>query len=186
VDGTVMERKVTLGQLVQPSDSAFVICDLSSLWLIADIPEQNAGNLRAGKSVQAEIAAFPGKIISGQLSFVSAVVSSETRTVRARMDLPNSNGLYKPDMLALVKMRDAAVRRTLIPIAAVVRENNEDFVFVREGEHNFRLRRVTLGNEFDSKRVLVDGLHAGDVIVLDGAFHLNNERKRLMTEGSAS
>jgi cobalt-zinc-cadmium efflux system membrane fusion protein len=186
VDGTVMERKVTLGQLVQPSDSAFVICDLSSLWLIADIPEQNAGNLRAGKAVQAEIAAFPGKLISGHLSFVSAVVNAETRTVRARMDLPNENGLYKPEMLALVKMRDTAAKKNLVPIGAVVRENNDDFVFVREGERKFRMRRVTLGSEFEGRRVLVDGLRPGDVIVLDGAFHLNNERKRLMTEGSAS
>jgi membrane fusion protein, heavy metal efflux system len=186
VDGTVMERKVTLGQVVQPSDTAFVICDLSTVWLVADIPEQAAGHIRVGKEVQAEVASFPGKVISGQVSFVSAVVNPETRTVRARMDLPNQAGLYKPDMLAVVRLRDLPSRRTVIPTSAIVRENNEDFVFVRERPGTFSLRRVTLGIETGDKRVLLDGIAPGESVVLDGAFHLNNERKREATEAAAS
>jgi cobalt-zinc-cadmium efflux system membrane fusion protein len=182
VDGTVMERKVTPGQVVQTSDTAFVICDLSSVWLVADIPEQAAGHIREGTDVKAEVASFPGKTISGRLSFVSAVVNPDTRTVRARMDLANAAGIYKPDMLALVRLRDLPRRTAVIPETAIVRENNQDFVFVAERPGAFNLRKVTLGIESGDDRVLVGGVRAGESIVLDGAFHLNNERKRQATE----
>ncbi|HVW87583.1 MAG TPA: efflux RND transporter periplasmic adaptor subunit [Bryobacteraceae bacterium] len=184
-NGTVMERKVTVGQLVQPAEPAFVISDLEQLWLIADIPEQNAGGLRAGEEVQAEVAAFPGEIIRGKLSFVSAVVNPETRTVRARMDLPNHAHRYKPEMLANIRLRDGAKRQTLIPDNAVVREDNQDHVFVQTGTDTYALRTVTLGDEFDGRRVVVSGLQPGEEIVLDGAFHLNNERRRILTQGAA-
>ena len=185
-DGTLMERKVTVGQLVQPTEPAFVISDLAQLWLVADVPEQSAGGLRAGKRVEAEVAAFPGQAIQGTLSFVSAVVSPDTRTVRARMDLPNTNNLYKPAMLATIRLRDEPHARTLVPLNAIVREDNAEFVFVGTAPGRFRLRKVVLGDDFDNRRVLMEGLNAGEQIVLDGAFHLNNERRRALTQAQGN
>jgi cobalt-zinc-cadmium efflux system membrane fusion protein len=184
-DGTLMERKVTIGQLVQPTEPAFVISDLAQLWLVADVPEQNAGGLRAGKSVEAEVAALPGHTIRGGLSFVNPIVTADTRTVRARMDLPNPSGLYKPAMLATMRMRDEPQPRTLIPQTAVVREDGGEFVFVGDPKGSFHMRKVALGADFNGRRVLVEGLARDEVIVLDGAFHLNNERRRALTQGAA-
>jgi membrane fusion protein, heavy metal efflux system len=183
IDGTVLERKVTVGQVVQPADTVFVVADLSRVWLVADVPEQSAGSIVNGKAVQAEIAAFPGLVLHGALTFVSAVVNPETRTVRTRMDLPNPDRRYKPAMLATMVLRDRPERKQLIPAAAVVRESNRDHVFVRKAADTYVLREVTLGGEFGDKRVLQDGLRADENIVLEGAFHLNNERKRLATQG---
>jgi membrane fusion protein, heavy metal efflux system len=183
-DGTLMERKVTVGQLVQPTEPAFVISDLAQLWVVADVPEQSAGGLRAGHRVEAEIAALPGPAVRGVLSFVTAVVNPETRTVRARMNLPNPEGLYKPQMLATMRMRDEPQVKTLIPQTALVREEGGEFVFVSDKKTSFRLTKVTLGEEFNGRRVLLDGLAPGAEIVLDGAFHLNNERRRELTQGA--
>jgi membrane fusion protein, heavy metal efflux system len=185
IDGTVLERKVTIGQIVQPAEIAFMIADLSSVWLMADIPEQDAGDITVGKAVEAEIAAFPEQIIQGRLSFVSATVNPETRTVRTRMNLPNPGGKYKPAMLATVTLKDGVQRERVIPATAVVRENNQDHVFVQTGEDTFVLQQVALGDEFGDSRVVKDGLQPGQKIVLDGAFHLNNERKRLALQGGA-
>lgn len=184
MNGTVLERRLTLGQVVQPADTAFEIADLSSLWLQADVPEQNAGNLRVGTRVEAVVSALPGVKIEGTLSFVSSTVNPETRTVRVRMDLPNPDRRFKPAMLATVTLRDQPERQQVIPNAAVVREENTEYVFVQLDEDRYVLRQVRLGAEIDGQRVLVEGVKEGEKILIDGAFHLNNERRRQLLRSS--
>ncbi|MBI2681190.1 MAG: efflux RND transporter periplasmic adaptor subunit [Candidatus Solibacter usitatus] len=184
MDGTVMARKVAPGQVIQAADTLAEIADLTQLWLVADVPEQHAGTLSAGQTVQAEIAALAGVPIKGKLAFVSATVNPETRTVRVRMDLPNPQRRYKPAMLATMSIADRAQRKRVIPAAAVVRDGDKEHVYVQSSPEVFTLRPVTLGDEFDGRRVLVDGLRAGEKIVVDGAFHLNNERIRLSVQGA--
>jgi len=178
LSGTVIERKGTLGQVVQPADTIYVVADLSNVWLVADVPEQSAQFVRPGESIEAEVAALPGKRISGWLSFVSATVNPETRTVRVRMDLPNPGREFKPAMLATVLIKGPPQKAKVIPSGAVVRVDNKDHVFVQTAPGSFRLREVELGSEFDGQRVLRSGLRGGEEIVVEGAFHLNNERNR--------
>src|SRR5262249_18087575 len=120
--GTVVQRHVAAGQVIQPADTLVEIADLSSLWLVAAIPEQSAGNILVGQSAEAEIEALAGEIIRGKLSFVSAMVNPETRTVRVRMDLPNVRQRYKPAMLAKMIVSGHRENRRVIPSSAVVRE----------------------------------------------------------------
>lgn len=178
IDGTVLERSVTVGQIVQPAEISFLIADLSNVWIVADVPEQGAGDLRTGKSVEAEVAAFPGEKIHGKLSFVSSTVSPETRTVRVRMNLPNSQSRYKPAMLVSVRLDGPLLNRRTVPVSAVVRENDHDNLFVQVAPQTFTLRQVTLGPEINDRRVLMEGVEPGEQIVLDGSFHLNNQRKK--------
>lgn len=185
ISGTVLERSVTIGQIVQPAEVTFLITDLSNVWLVADIPEQNSGNVTVGKLVEAEIPAFPEEKIQGRLSFVSATVNPETRTVRVRMNLPNPKGRYKPAMLVNVALEDQAQRERVLPATAIVRENDEDHVFVQTAPNKFLLRPVNLGGEYGDKRALISGVNPGEKVVLDGAFHLNNERKRAAIEGGS-
>jgi membrane fusion protein, heavy metal efflux system len=185
-DGTLLQRKVALGQVIQPADTVFEIADLSNLWLVADVPEQEAGNLVRGYSVDAEVGAFPGRTIRGTLSFVSATVDPDTRTVRVHMDLPNPGHRYKPAMLATMTLKDQRERKQIVPGAAVVREQDAYHVFVQVDNDTFVLRPVTLGQESGGSVVLLDGLRPGEKIVTDGAFHLNNERRRRATRGDES
>jgi membrane fusion protein, heavy metal efflux system len=185
-DGTLLQRKVALGQVIQPADTVFEIADLSNLWLVADVPEQEAGNLVRGYSVDAEVGAFPGRTIHGTLSFVSATVDPDTRTVRVHMDFPNPGHRFKPAMLATMTLKDQRERRQVVPGAAVVREQDAYHVFVQVDNDTFVLRPVTLGQESGGSVVLLDGLRPGEKIVTDGAFHLNNERRRRATRGDES
>ncbi len=184
MDGTVLSRKITLGQVIQPADTIVEISDLSSLWLVADVPEQTAGNLRVGQVVDAEIAALPGLRIHTHVSFVSATVNPETRTVRVRTDLRNPQRRFKPSMLATMTVRGDSARQQVIPSTAVVREDDNEHVFIQLSPDTFVLRQVKLGSEFEGKRVVLEGLKPGEKIVLDGAFHLNNERRRQLLRGS--
>ena len=94
------------------------------------------------------------------------------------MDLSNTERVFKPAMLANVLIEGRPQKRLVIPAAAVVREDNRDYVFVESGREAWRLRPVTLGTEHEGRRVLLEGLREGEKIVVEGAFHLNNERKR--------
>lgn len=184
IAGTVLDRTVTAGQVVQPADKVYVVADLSNVWLVADVPEQSAGHLAVGKRVRAEIPALPGRPIEGALSFVSATVNPDTRTVRVRMDVPNPSGEYKPAMLATMLLEGPPALRVVVPSAAIVREDNRDHVFVQTAPDAFVLRRVSLGGEQAGGRVVNEGLRVGEPIVVDGAFHLNNERKRLALQAN--
>ena len=183
MDGTILQRRIAIGQVIQPADTLVEIADLSNVWLVADVPEQQAASVVTGQQVEAEIEALPGQKIRGKLSFVSATVNPETRTVRARMDLANPNRKYKPSMLATMELHDPTQKKQVIPSAAVVREGNQEHGFVQLESDRFLLREVKLGEEQGGRRVLIDGIQTGERIVVDGAFHLNNERKRLAVQG---
>lgn len=176
--GTVLARHVTLGQVVQPADSAFEIADLSKLWLVADVPSAEAAGLYVGMAVEATIGMHNETHTSGRLAFVSSTVNEATRTVRVHLDLDNPAGRFKPAMLATMLLQGRTSPRTCVPVSAVVREDDRDYVFTQTGNGVFTLRPVVLGVEAGSHRVLQDGLRANETIVLDGAFHLNNERRR--------
>lgn len=178
ISGTVLERKVTQGQVVQPADTMFLVADLSSVWLVAEVPEQQATLIRRGESVEAEIASLPGDRLAGTLSFIAAIVNPETRTITVRMELDNADRRFKPAMLATMFIKGRPERRLAVPGAAVVRDENRDYVFVETGQNQYALRLVNLGAEHEGRRQVVSGLARGDRIVVDGAFHLNNERKR--------
>jgi cobalt-zinc-cadmium efflux system membrane fusion protein len=183
ISGTVLERKVTPGQIVQPADMAFLVADLSNVWLVANIPEDQAAAIQVGKTVIAKIPALPGRKIQGKLSFVSPIVNPETRTVQARMDLANMQGLFKPDMMAIMTFESRPEKKRTIPDTAIVREDNKDHVFIKTGPRKFVLREVELGMEAGDSRVLESGVSPGEKLVLNGAFNLNNERKQNLVKG---
>jgi len=183
ISGTVYARNVTIGQVVQTADIAFEIADLSRLWLVAEVPEIHASSLEVGKTVQATIPATPSDPITGKLSFVSPIVNPETRTVQARMDLPNAKGIFKPDMLASMTFESRPENRLTLPATAVVREDNRDFIFLQTANDEFILHPVELGPEVNERRVVLSGITGNEKIVLNGAFHLNNKRKQDQIKG---
>lgn len=183
LEGVVIERKVTPGQVVQPADALFTVADLSHVWLVAEVPEQQAALVKKGEAAQAEIPALSGRRIEGRLIYVADTVNPNRRTVTVRMDVDNPERMLKPEMLASMLIQGAPQRRLLIPAAAVVREDNKDYVFVQLDAQRFQLRPLTLGQESNGQIPVQAGLKSGESIVIDGAFHLNNERKRKELEG---
>lgn len=185
MSGTVLKREVAQGQVVQPADPAFTVADLSEVWVVADVPEDDAGHLQRGMEAEVTVPALPGEAIHGRLSYVSPTVDPALRTVQVRMDLKNPRGLYKPAMLASMTFTGRTEQKLTVPQTAVVREENKNYVFVQTGKGAFVLREVALGDEMDDRVVLESGVTPGEVIVLDGAFHLNNQRKQnLISAGS--
>lgn len=176
IKGVVVERKIAAGQVVQPSDVLFAVADLSRVWALAQVPEQQVGQVKVGQSVTIEVPALGNEKLQGKLIYVGQTVNPETRTVLVRTELDNKGGRLKPSMLASMLIESAPVKRLVVPITAVVRQDDADYVFVQEPENYFRLTPVKLAAEQNGQRVVLEGLKPGTRIVSDGAFHLNNHR----------
>lgn len=175
--GTVIDRKVTVGQVVQPADLMFAVADLSSLWVVGGVPEQVAREVEVKQKVDVQVPAL-NDTLQGRIVYVADTVSTDTRTVTVRTELSNTERLLKPAMLANLLITSSAVQILAVPTSAVVRQDDKDFVFLRVSPTQFRLTPVQLGAESSGFRPVVQGLQKDQVIVMDGAFHLNNERKR--------
>jgi cobalt-zinc-cadmium efflux system membrane fusion protein len=183
MSGVVVERHLSLGQVVQPSDALFVVADLSKVWAVAQVPEQQVRFVRVGEVVDLDIPALGAEKRSGKLVFVGQTVDPTTRTVLIRTELDNAKGDLKPSMLATMLVKGEAQPRLVVPSSAVVRENNLDHVFVAEANGRYRLRQVKLGEDQAGKRVVLTGLKAGENVVVEGGFYLNTERNRQAVEG---
>ena len=184
--GIVIERQISQGQVAQPGDPLFTVADLSSVWVVGALPEQIARSVKTGQNVQIDVPALGLTVeeatIAGKIIYVGDTVSPETRTVTIRTQVDNKDLALKPQMLATMKIQGAMEKTLAIPALAVVRENDKDHVYVKKAENHYRLTPVELGAASGDLRPVIKGLSEGTQIVIEGALHLNNERKRAELE----
>jgi cobalt-zinc-cadmium efflux system membrane fusion protein len=180
--GVVIERKVSQGQVAQPGDPLFTVADLSTVWVVGALPEQAAGSVQLGQPVEVTVPALGQRKFSGKVVFVSDTIQPDTRTVTVRTQVDNASRELKPQMLATLRISGPAVQQLAVPQDAVVRESDRDHVFVQVAPGQFRLTPVELGSASSGLRPLLKGPAQGTPVVVDGAFHLNNERKRAELE----
>ena len=183
IPGEIVERRINKGQVVQPAEALFTVADLSSLWAISEIPESNAYLIHKGQKIALIIPALRNTEVEGVVAHVDSIVNPQTRTVVVRMEVPNKDGLIKPGMLATMMIESQPTERLLVPVGAVIRQDNHDHVFVREDEDTYRMVAVKLGPEGKGYRPVISGLKEGQEIAVNGAFHLNAERKRQLSGG---
>ena len=178
IAGTIINREINLGQVVQPADELFVVADLSRVWAVAEVPEREIDLIEKGQEVDIEIPALDTKPIKGKLIYIGDVVNPQTRTVTVRSELNNPKAAIKPDMLVSMLVQSKPTSKLAVPVQAIVREEDKDHVFVQIAPNKYRLREVTVGDDYHGMVAIVNGIEAGEVVVGEGAFHLNNERKR--------
>ena len=183
IPGEIVERKINKGQVVQPADALFTVADLSTLWAISEVPESNSYLIRKGQKVSVIIPALRNQDIEGVVAHVDSIVNPQTRTVVVRMELANKEGQIKPGMLATMLIESQPVDKLVVPLGAIVREDNHDHVFVRLDDDTYRMVAVKLGPEGKGYRPVISGLKEGQEIATEGAYHLNTERKRQLSGG---
>jgi membrane fusion protein, heavy metal efflux system len=174
--GVVMKREITPGASVNPGDNLFFISDLSSVWVIAEVPEKNLSSLRSGAPVLIKVAAYPGETFPARLARVGEALNPETRTVEVRCVADNRHGRLKPEMyatvgLALAERRGAA----MIPDAALQEIGGQAVVFVARGEGRFERRVVQAGRSQAGMVEILAGVARGERVVTEGSFLLKSE-----------
>ncbi|GBL32175.1 hypothetical protein EMGBS12_04850 [Methylophilaceae bacterium] len=177
-DGIIIFRAINLGQIVNPQDNLFHVADLTKLWAVANIPEQQASFIQKDEIVTIEIPALENKKIETKIIFEGSIVDPETRTVLVRAEIDNQSLSLKPDMLTSMFIQSKKVSRLAVPNVAIVRENDRNYVFVQNSPKTYRLREVQLGYKDGNLITILSGLAKGETIITDGAFHLNSERKK--------
>ena len=183
IPGEIVERKINKGQVVQPADALFTVADLSTLWAISEVPESNSYLMHKGQKASLIIPALRNQEIEGVVAHVDSIVNPQTRTVVVRMELANKEGEIKPGMLATMLIESQPVDKLVVPLGAIVREDNHDHVFVRLDDDTYRMVPVKLGPEGKGFRPVISGLKEGQEIATEGAYHLNTERKRQLSGG---
>ena len=184
VTGIVTEKKALAGMRFMPGESLYQVTDLSSVWVLADVFEQDIGKLsgqvKSGAKARVQIDAYPGKVFEGAISYVYPTLNSDTRTVQVRIRLSNPGGLLKPGMFARVELPAGSAAKVLtVPVSAVIDSGTRSIVLVQTGEGReegrFEPRRVKLGARSDDYVEVLDGVRAGERVVVAANFLIDAE-----------
>ncbi|MGM9488083.1 efflux RND transporter periplasmic adaptor subunit [Ideonella sp. YS5] len=175
--GTVMEKKATLGELGSPGEPMFTVADLSRVWIQADLPEAALAKVRIGAAAKVTVPAYPGETFAGRVDHIGAALDKESRTVAARIVVPNADGRLKPEMFATASIESAGPaggeRREVLslPDAAIVLMQGQPTVFVYE-QGAYEMRAIEPGERSGGRTVVKAGLKAGEQVVTAGTYAL--------------
>ena len=181
--GLVLERKATVGSVVNSADELFVITDISSLWMIAAANEEDMSKLHPGQLVRVQVRAYSGREFAGRILKLGEELDPATRTLQIRIAVPNPRGLLKPEMYATASVQQAGKRQSLVvPEQAIQEIDGVSVVFVQDSENEFRARTVEPGQHADGGVEIVEGLKRGEAVVVKGGFALKSEMLKTMIQ----
>lgn len=178
IDGTVIARKVGPGQYVRndTGEALYIIADLSTMWLKAQVPEKEISSIRVGQDVEVKVSALPDRVLRARVTAINAATDATTRRVIVRSEIPNPEGALKSEMFASFKIATGADEPSpSVPVQAVIREGDHAVVWVEEEPMLFRRRKVTLGIEQEGRMQIREGLKAGELVAGRGAIFVDNE-----------
>ena len=174
--GIVTEKKALPGMRFMPGEVLYQVSDLSVVWVLADVFEQDIGLVKAGAKVKVKINAYPEKEFTGSVAYVYPTLKAETRTVPVRVELANPGLLLKPGMFAQIELAVSVKAKVVtVPLAAVIDSGTRQMVFLSLGEGRFEPREVKLGGRSDSRVEVLDGVKAGDSVVSSANFLIDAE-----------
>ncbi|MDZ4734518.1 MAG: efflux RND transporter periplasmic adaptor subunit [Nitrospirota bacterium] len=181
--GRVIHRNVRAGEVVETMQKLFALADLSTVWVLADVPEKDIGFVQYrgddSGSVEVQVSAYPGQLFRGKVVYRGDVLDAATRTMRVRVEVSNSDGRLKPEMYATVRVVSKPEPDAItIPKAAVQQDHGESVVFVRVNEQEFGRRVIHIAEQNDKHVHVLDGLTEGEEIVVVGAYMLKSELAR--------
>ena len=173
--GVVTEKNVTLGQAVQAGMPLYSVADLSDVWVDVQLRESEAGQVRVGSTADLEFATYPGRSYKGRVSFIYPTIAEQTRTVRARVTVSNSDRALKPGMYATVHLSSPTRTALTVPRTAVVQTGERALVFVDMGGGALKPVNVTVGRAVGDYVEVLSGLAPGQRVVTSAQFLLDSE-----------
>lgn len=177
IAGTVVERSVEVGNAVgaDQGQPLVTVADLASVWIVADIYEQDLPYVRTGQAAHVTVPALNGRRYEGNVSYVGNVVDANTRTTRARVELKNSDNALRPGMFADMLVEAPETASGVVPTSALLARRDETFVFVESKPGHFEQRKVHAGVQSGDHVVLLSGVVPGERVVTRGAILLDAE-----------
>lgn len=170
VSGTIVEQNIQAAGGVKSLDNApnlFTIADLSQVWILCDVYENNLSRVRLGDLAEVRLAAYPDEVLRGRITNISRLLDPATRTAKVRLETGNASGKLRPGMFAAVRFVSQSAReRLVVPATAVLRLHDRDWVFKPEGANQFRRTAIEAGGMSpDGGQFVLAGLQPGDRVV---------------------
>jgi len=176
--GTVTRKNVTEGQKITAGQTLMHVTDLSALWLMVDVYEQDLAWIEEGSTARVELPYAPGRTVEGRIDYIYDTVDPDTRTVKARVTVPNPNRSLKPGMYATVTLRGGRTAPTpVVPDAAIVSSGERDVVIQALGDGRFRPVPVQTGLAADGRVQILSGLSGGERVVTSAQFLIDSEAR---------
>lgn len=175
IDGVVLEKKAVNGMRAAQGEPLFRIADLSTVWMIAEIFEQDLAEIALGQPVEATLLAYPGRRFTGTVTFVYPMMTATTRTARVRIELPNADGALMPDMYGTISIASGTANVLAIPDSAVIDSGIRRVVLVEKGEGRFEPRKVRTGKRGDGYVAVLEGVSEGERVVVAANFLIDAE-----------
>jgi RND family efflux transporter MFP subunit len=174
-NGYVIARNAFQGQKVTPDTELYALADLSRVWVVADVFESDAANVRIGQGAVVSLPYDGGKRLSAQVKYIMPQVDPATRTLKVRLEVPNPGLQLKPDMFVDVEFQVASARKLAVPSEAVLDAGARKTVFVDHGNGYLESRQVETGERMGDRIEILRGLKAGERIVTSGNFLIDSE-----------
>lgn len=176
VNGVVTEKKAIQGMRFMPGEMLYQVADLSAIWVVADVFEQDIALVKPGAKAKVKINAYPDKAFEGAVTYVYPTLMAETRTVPVRVELANPGGLLKPGMFAQVEMPVATKGPVVtVPVSAVIDSGTRQIVLIQAQEGRYDPRQVKLGARSDNYVEVLDGVNDGEFVVVAANFLIDAE-----------
>jgi membrane fusion protein, copper/silver efflux system len=174
-EGYVLEKMAFHGMRVTPMDTLFKIADLSQVWVLGQVYEQDLPAVRKGATAEITVAAIPGKKWTGPVTFVAPIVDPKTRTVEFRVEVRNGDAALKPDMLAEIVLHSGQGMGLVVPESAVVDTGDRQLVFLDRGDGSLEPREITVGETLGTVVHVLSGVSKGDRVVTSAGFLIDSE-----------
>ncbi|MFT4130477.1 efflux RND transporter periplasmic adaptor subunit [Labrys sp. (in: a-proteobacteria)] len=175
-DGIVLQRNATEGMKAAPGDILFRLADISTVWVLADVPEYQLGAIRPGAPATVRIRSLPGRVFEGRIALIYPEVVKETRTAKVRIELQNPEGLLLPDMYADVDIATGDAKEAVtVSDSAVIDTGTRQTVILAKGDGRFEPREVKVGAQGGGFVEIRDGVAAGDRVVTAATFLIDAE-----------
>jgi multidrug efflux pump subunit AcrA (membrane-fusion protein) len=176
IDGVIVDRKSTPGELVGKDKEIYTISDPTDLWVIAEVKERDIGAMKVGQDASFSVLAYPGETFRGKVVRLGNQVEAESRTLEVRIEVSNADGRLKPGMFADVEIVTTILDDIIvIPDTALQTEEDNQIVFVALDGNKFQKRVLKLGLEQRGRVEVLQGLKVGERVVTDGSFILKSE-----------
>lgn len=177
IDGTVLLKGVGLGQFIQSGSGTpvYSIGDLSTVWLIANVREEDAPQMHVGDPAEVRVLAFPGRVFKAKITYVAPSIDPNTHRLQVRADIPNADGLLKPQMFASFSITTGKYRldAPAVPQSAIVSEGESSRVWVLNRDGTLGLREIVTGRSHGDMVEVLNGLSTRDKIVTRGAIFID-------------
>ncbi|WPO91886.1 efflux RND transporter periplasmic adaptor subunit [Chryseobacterium sp. HR92] len=173
ISGEIISNKIVNGQYLKgDADPVMIIAELSKVWISGDVKEKDIRFVHPGDQVSVKVSAYPDRNITGKVYHINEIVDEDTRSIKVLIECDNPDRKLKPGMYATVNFSTTPEKTVMIPVTALMQQNNSQYVWVKTGKSQYTKRSVTTGETDQEKVRIISGLQPGETIMTEGGIYM--------------